>query len=261
MRKNLSNRLYIATICGRWQEIADEYGVGIELDFYCQAKNMDGDRGAKVKAIVHKILQKYHVGVMHAPFNELFPAAIDPLARRLAMDRLNSAASLALEFGVKKMVVHSGYVPFTYFKAWQVDSSIRFWHEFMADKPHDFEIAIENVLDDEPSMLVEIAKGINLHNVGLCLDVGHANIAQRVNPDTGVGQDGWLDAMAPYLKHLHIHNNDGTGDFHKDLGEGTLDIERLLDGVIDKCSHETTITVETLAGKESFKWLSDRGYI
>lgn len=110
-------------------------------------------------------------------------------------------------------------------------------------------------------MLVDIAKGVNLHNVGLCFDAGHANITQRVNPDTGVGQDEWLDAMAPYLKHLHIHNNDGTGDFHKDLGEGTLDIERLLDGVLEKCSPETTITAETLSGKESFKWLSERGYI
>ncbi len=261
MKKNILNRLHIATICGSWQEIADEYGVGIELDYYCQAENMDGDRGVKVKAMVQKALQKYRVGIMHAPFNELFPAAIDPLARDFAMNRLNMAASLALEFGIKKMVVHSGYVPFVYFKPWHVDRSIEFWKEFMADKPADFEIAIENVLDDEPSMLVEIAQGVDLSNVGLCFDVGHANITKRINPDISLGQDEWLDAMAPYLKHLHIHNNDGTGDFHKSFGEGTLDIERLLDGVLEKCDRNTTITAEILAEKDSFEWLAERGYI
>lgn len=261
MNRNIKDRLHIATICGHWQEIADEYGIGIELDYYCRAENMDGDRGAKVKAIVHKTLQQYHVGVMHAPFNELFPSAIDSRARKLAMDRLNEAASLALEFGVKKMVVHSGYVPFTYFKSWHVNRSIEFWQEFMADKPLDFEIAIENVLDDEPSMLVEIAKGVNLPNVGLCFDAGHANIMKRINPDICMEQDQWIDAMAPYLNHLHIHNNDGTGDFHKGFEEGTLDIERLLDGVIEKCSRDATITAEILAGKESFEWLAERGFV
>ena len=46
----------------------------------------------------------------------------------------------------------------------------------MADQPEDFEICIENVLDDEPDMMVAIAKGCDDPRIGLCYDVGHANI-------------------------------------------------------------------------------------
>ncbi len=254
MDRNIKSRLAIATICSKWKPIADEYGVNVELDQYCQAENMDGEKGVKVKAIIRKSLTEYNCTVLHAPFNELFPSAIDPMARQLSMDRFQQAAALALDFGIKKMVVHSGYVPFVYFKQWHIPRSIEFWTEFMADKPADFEIAIENVLDDEPDMLAEIAKGANDPRIGICYDVGHANIISEGS------QDQWLETLAPYLKHLHIHNNDGTGDFHKGLTEGTLDIERLLDRTISICSPETTITAEIFDAKESFEWLKEKGY-
>lgn len=255
MDRNIRSRLAIATICGKWREIADEYGVAIELDQYCQAENMDGEKGERVEAEIRKSLTKYRSFVLHAPFNELFPAAIDPKARNLAMERLRQAAALAMSFGIKKMVVHSGYVPFVYFKEWHVPRSIEFWTEFMSDMPADFEIAIENVLDDEPDMLAAIARGAGDPRIGLCYDAGHANIVSRQS------QDRWLETLAPYLKHLHIHNNDGTADDHRGFAEGSLDIERLLDGMLQKCFQNTTVTAEIFSAGESFEWLKGKGYI
>ena len=135
MDRNIQPRLAIATMCGKWQQIAEEYGVAIELDQYCQAENMDGTKGEKVEAVIRKSLEKYKGLVLHAPFNELFPAAIDPKARQLAMDRLQQAANLAIIYGVKKMVVHSGFMPHVYFKEWHIPRSVEFWTEFMEDKP------------------------------------------------------------------------------------------------------------------------------
>ena len=171
------------------------------------------------------------------------------------MMRFNQAAELALKYDIRKMVVHSGYVPFVYFKEWHIPRSVEFWTEFMADKPDDFEICIENVLDDEPDMLAEIARQADDPRIGLCYDIGHANIVSDRS------QDDWLDTMAPYLKHLHIHNNDGERDYHRGITEGSLDVERVLDGVLTKCTPETTITLEILAGKESFEWLKAQGYL
>ena len=91
--------------------------------------------------------------------------------------------------------------------------------------------------------------------IGICYDVGHSNIISEV------GQDQWLETLAPYLKHLHIHNNDGERDYHRALTEGTLDIERLLDGMIEKCPATTTVTAEILADGGSFDWLKEKGYI
>ena len=255
MATSLKDRIAIATICASWRKIADKYGMAIELDQYCQAENMEAPRREKVQAVIKKDLKTYRAPVLHAPFNELFPAAIDPRARALAMERFRDAAALALDLGVKRMVVHSGYVPFVYFKQWHIPRSVEFWTEFMADMPDDFEIMIENVLDDEPDMLAEIAKGVNDPRVGICYDVGHANVVSEV------GQDGWMETLAPYLKHLHIHNNDGKADYHRGFTEGTVDIAKILDDVIAIGREDITLTAELITGADSFDWLQEKGYL
>lgn len=253
--RNLKDRFAIATCCPSWKSIAEEFGVGIELDQFCQAKNMDGELATKLGAVIRKDLEQFRGMVLHAPFNELFPAAIDPKARELAMERYRQAADLAHAFGIKKMVVHSGWMPHVYFKEWHIPRSVEFWTELMADQPADFELCIENVLDDEPDMMAALAEGCADPRIGICYDIGHANI---VSPRD---QDDWLQTLAPHLKHLHIHNNDGEKDFHRGLTDGNLDIARLLEGVIEKCAPDTTITAEILADRESFLWLQEQGYL
>ena len=255
MNRDLKSRMAVATCCGKWRSIVSEFDVGIEMDQYCQAENMDGVHAEKVAESMRKDVETYRVLAIHAPFNELFPAAIDPKARDLAMSRYLMAADRAKALGVKKMVVHSGWVPFVYFKEWHIPRSVEFWSEFMAKQPDDFEIAIENVMDDEPYMMADLAKAIDDPRVGLCYDVGHANIVGDR------GQDEWMEVMTPYLKHLHIHNNDGKNDLHRGLDEGTLDIARILDRVITDCSSDVTVTAEILGGRESFVWLSEKGYL
>ena len=41
MEKNIRSRLFIATVCGEHSRIIDEYGIGVELDQFCQAEKMD----------------------------------------------------------------------------------------------------------------------------------------------------------------------------------------------------------------------------
>ena len=62
------------------------------------------------------LLAKARKCILHAPFSELFPAAIDLRARLLAMERLQQAAGYVVEYGAEKMVVHSGYVPLIFHK-------------------------------------------------------------------------------------------------------------------------------------------------
>lgn len=255
MGRDLRGRIAIATMCARWKQIADEYDLPVELDHYCQAQNLDGERGDKVAAAIAKDLENYRAMSLHGPFNELFPSAIDPEARAFAMKRFHQAADRAKQFGVKKMVVHSGWIPFVYFKEWHIPRSVEFWREFMEHQPDDFELCIENVLDDEPYSLVRIVEDIGDPRVGICYDVGHANIVSDAD------QDEWMDALIPHLKHLHIHNNDGSGDYHRGFDSGTLDIARVIDRVINECSEMTTVTAEILGGRESFEWLREKGYI
>ena len=251
----MRERLHIATVCSQHREILDRWGIGVELDQFCMAASMKGEARQAADREIAELKAVAGGMILHAPFNELFPAAIDPDARALAMRRFSEAAEIAAENGISRMVVHSGYVPFVYFKEWHRDRSVEFWEEFMADKPDDFIIMIENVLDDEPYMMAEIMERISNPNIRLCFDTGHALCVSKVPVSE------WLRVLAPYLGHLHIHNNDGQYDHHSALTEGLIDMESFLDDVIKLCSRDTTVTLETIDGLSSVEWLGKKGYL
>ena len=224
-------------------DLAKTYDLSIELDQFCTAMYMDGPEFAKYDAEVRLMLPR--AKVFHGPFNELAPCAIDPRVRQVSMDRYNQAFDLMWKYGLKKMVLHGGYVPLVYFKVWYVEQSIPFWKEFLADKPEDFELCIENVMEPEPSYLVDIVKGIDDPRCGLCFDSGHANVGQV----SQVPIEEWVRECGPYLRHLHLHNNDGVWDWHKNLAEGTIDMNLILD-VLDEVAPEASITFENIDDTE-----------
>ena len=57
----------------------------------------------------------------------------------------------------------------------------------------------------------------------ICLDLGHANTCASALPP-----ENWLRACAPYLSHVHLHNNQGDRDLHAALFDGVMDIAGLL---------------------------------
>lgn len=255
MNRNIKDRLYIATVCAEYEEIIEKYGIGVELDQYCQAERMDEYMYEETCAEIDGLLGKTQKCTLHAPFSELFPAAIDPKARILAMERLQQAAGFAVKYGADKMIVHSGYVPLVFFKEWHEDRSVEFWEEMMADRADGLKIVVENVMDDEPYMILRMIERIKNPDIKLCFDVGHAACVSKVPVEE------WLDVLAPYLGHLHIHNNDGVHDFHKPVFEGIVDMEAFLDKAISLCEPDTTFTIESLEGISSMEWLKVRGYL
>ncbi|MDO4745636.1 MAG: sugar phosphate isomerase/epimerase family protein [Bacillota bacterium] len=255
MKRNIKDRLYIATVCAEHKEIISKYGIGVELDQFCDPSAIDGKCAEEAREEINGLLGIADRCVLHAPFSELFPAAIDPKVRLVAMERLQQAAELAALYKAKKMIVHSGYVPLIFFKEWHEDRSVEFWEEFMAGREDGLVITVENVMDDEPYMMAKMMERIKNPNIKLCFDVGHAACISKVPADE------WLEVLAPYLGHLHIHNNDGTHDWHKPIFEGNVDMEKFLNLAIEKCAPDTTITIESLSGLTSMEWLKERGYI
>lgn len=263
----MRERLYIASVSQDAARLAAEYGIGLELDHYCTAENMDGPMAEQVhQQVLTEIDQAARERrgereeqlplIFHAPFNELHPAAIDPKIKAIAYQRYQQAYCLAKErYQIHKMIVHSGYMPYVYYKVWHQEKSVEFWERYMEDKPENFTICIENVLEDEPNMMVEIVEKLQRPNVKLCLDLGHANCMSRLPAEE------WIRVMGPRIGHLHIHNNDGTHDQHNALSKGTLDMERILEDIDRYCEKTATITIESLDGRASLQWLKQQGYL
>ena len=105
-----NHRFYLSTIAADAAGTARQYALGLEIAEYCTACNMD-EHFPETDAAVRKKLAGIARVTLHAPFNELFPCAIDPRARVLAADRFREAIALAKGYGAEKIVIHGGYNP------------------------------------------------------------------------------------------------------------------------------------------------------
>lgn len=244
--------LYISTTATDAPEIARQYGLGIEIAEYCTAWNMDAEFRSTDTALRSK-LEGIKGRVLHAPFNELFPCAIDPKARKLAEERYRQAIALAKRYGAGKVVIHGGYHPWMYYPEWYVEQSILFWKAFLKEDP-SVKIVLENVLEADPRWLVRILDEVDDDRLGMCLDIGH------VNAYSAVPVRKWLEICASHISHFHIHNNDGHSDQHNALDMGTIPVGEFLREANRVCPR-ATFTLEVMEGESSLRWLLDNGFL
>lgn len=243
-------QICISTIDARAASVAHGYGMGLEIAQYCTAWNMDA-QFEKTNAEVKAQLACADSRVLHAPFNELFPCAIDPEAAALAARRYRRAAELAADYGAEKLVVHGGFQPYMYYPQWYVEQSIRFWKDFLREAP-PVQIVLENVLESEPQGLIDIVRTVDDPRLRLCLDIGH------VNAYSGVSVGQWLRQSGAWITHFHLHNNDGSRDAHEALTDGSIDMPRFL-AEADALCPEATYTLELTDSEPSVKWLLESG--
>lgn len=243
-------RLFLSTIADDAVQTAREFGLGVELAQFCLAENMD-KTPPDVQASLDAALQVPR-RVLHAPFAELCPAAIDPLVRAVTRRRFLQAAALAKRYGAEKMVVHSGFIPLVYYPEWFAPQSAAFWREFLNDVD-GLTLCVENVMETSPDALRQIAEQVNDPRLRICFDVGHAFCQSgELAP--------WLDALAPYSSHVHLHNNHGTFDEHLGLPDGTLDMAAVI-RQLEALAPQATYTLEVRSARASVEWLLKEGLL
>ncbi|MCL2391848.1 MAG: sugar phosphate isomerase/epimerase [Oscillospiraceae bacterium] len=251
--KNISQRLYISTIAEDAAEKAREFSLGLEITEFCTAYNMDtcfDEFDAKARNKMQNVKRL----TFHAPFNELSPAAIDPLILDVAKKRLHQAWNIMQEYHIDTMIAHSGFLPHVYYEEWFVEKSVDFWLGFLSDKPKNFKLHLENVLESTPAMLIKIVQAVGDARLTLCFDIAHAAL---MGPDIPVVT--WAEQMAPHLGHIHLHNNHGQFDTHNALGDGIIDINAVLQKTA--VLPDITFTIETINANESLKWLEANGFL
>ena len=239
-------QIFISSIDQEARKAALEAGFGIEIAEYCTAWNMD-DEFAETDPIVRETLKEIENCVLHGPFNELFPCAIDRKVRALAAQRYRQAIALAKEYGAKKVVIHSGYYERLYYPVWFMEQSVVFWKEFFKEDP-GVEIVLENVFEEEPQMLLEIVKQENHPSFRICLDIGHVNAYSKIPVSE------WIECCSAWISHFHVHNNDTSRDSHSALEEGTIPMEAFFEQA-DRLCPGATYTLELIESEKSVQWM------
>ena len=271
-------KYYISTICDvtceetadgggklsyldRTMPLAVKYGTGIEIAEFCISENMDPEGFENVLPHVEACAEAVRDKVLHAPYNELYPMAIDSKVVDVARMRYDQAWQYCLRFGADKMIVHANYIEDLYYPTWFVSRHLAFWKEFLEKHPENVTICIENVLERTPDQLLEIVRKADDPRLRLCIDVGHANLSETAPED-------WVDACAPYISHYHIHNNTGPvtndrrsiGDRHSALGCGSIDMYALLQKA-ESLTPDATAAIESYDPESSVVWLKEKGFI
>ena len=251
MVKISKDNLYISTFSDNAISLARKYDLGLEINHTCISENLD-DIDKLIKDISVDV-RGFNKLIIHGPFTEIHPAAIDHRVKELGLERLNEAYEVAKAFNIRKMVVHNGWVPFIYFKEYQALKGAEFFKEYMDGK--NLTLAIENVLEDEPYMLKDMLDKIEDDRIGICLDIGHLNAASNIDVLE------WISVLGKYIKHFHLHNNYKDKDSHNILNDGTIDILKVLEKIDNICSEDTTFTIESRDTYGSIKFLEKEGLI
>ena len=264
---DIRERLCVATVGRDAVRLVKEYGLGIELDHFCWTENMDEPKAANVNKKIRNELSECGAKrrILHAPFQELFPCAIDPKIKAVALDRFEETMKLAHIYSASRIVVHTGFMPNLYYREWHYKKSVEFWTNFMQGKPDGYMLCIENVLEEDPDQMIELIDGINAreeeiggrHRYGICLDVGHA--AYRSN----VPVTEWIRRLGSRIVHTHLHNNDGTGDKHDvfDCKGAAFSMAEALAALEECAAEDVTHTIEALEPEPCLQWLGTHRYL
>lgn len=255
----MRDKLFICTFSDSAIDIIRENKLNIEINHTCISELLDPEKREELLKAIREDIEVSSAKrvILHGPFTEIIPAAIDYRARDFAMERLEEAYEVARDIGAESMVVHTGWMPEIYFKSWQAEKGAAFWQKFMEDKPANFKIHVENVLDNEPYMLADFMKFIDDPRISLCLDIGHAQAAG----DGSIDICEWIKILGPYIGHFHLHNNYGDRDAHNSFGDGSMDMNKVFAAISEFCRTDVTLTIESHNAAGSVKWLKENDYI
>ena len=216
-------------------------------------QSVEGEFKARVKEIhgtTNLVLS------LHAPLSDINIASVNERMWVESIRQIKECIESAYEFINDICVVHPGFfsplsIQMPEKAVQKAVDGLTTLCEFAAER--GLRIAVENLTSANmlmgryPNELVHIVRAVNVDNLGICLDVAHANTTKTL--------DEFLNIMANAedvaIIHLHASDNLGSDDLHLPLGKGNQDWKKVLNGINDH-DYEGLMVMElyTLEGGE-----------
>jgi sugar phosphate isomerase/epimerase len=139
-------------------------------------------------------------------------------SRRIdAMDEIKRALETAEHIPLRNVVVHLGERDDQWSPRTIEFATTALEHLGAFARPLGVRLLVENLLSEPttPEHLVAILEMGHLNNIGVCLDLGHANIT--------VGTAAAIATLGKRIASVHVHDNHGTKDEHLWPGSGNID--------------------------------------
>lgn len=177
---------------------------------------------------------------LHAPFSNFNPGSQRKRIRNLSLKTADQSLLLAEKLHARRIVFHPGLAYGDDEKKLNIwlENNLSFWPEFLLRAAEiNCTICIENIYATSPDIFIRLISLLDSPHIGHVFDIGHWNIF-------GTGKLlTWLNETAPYLKHMHLHDNHGERDEHLAVGQGSVPFSILFEWMKTTAS-PPTVTLE-----------------
>lgn len=241
--------------------LAEKYGFGFEYNDFFLPDILDAPPKTAEITARYKSCRLPERCTIHGAFLDVLVFSEDKEIREISRKRVVQSIEAAKKIGAEAVVFHTNHNPLltaeSYRKNW-LERNESFWREILSEYP-DTAVYMENMFDDSPDMLASLAERLSdIHNFGVCFDYAHA---ASFGSNTDI--DEWVKKLAPYVKHLHINDNDLKNDLHLAVGSGRIDWTEFKKYYLEYFS-ECTVLIETSdieAQKKSADFLKNIGIL
>lgn len=192
-----------------------QYRINPEISF--SSHSLDHFREDDYRRVAEALQEAGLRITFHAPFMDLRPGAIDPRIREASRERIGQVIALATYFRPAAIVCHPSFDSRYYVSSEEqwLENSLLTWRELLAAAGEiPVRLVLENVYEQGPRQLYRLLAALETPRCGFCFDTGHWQVFAR---DSLVF---WLECLHPFLRHVHLHDNNGEADAHLPVGEG-----------------------------------------
>lgn len=242
----------------RMSSLADTYNCAFEYNDFYMPDIMDNPaRQEDIITYYGSYRNGFGQDTIHGAFFDVTIHSYDPLIRDASKKRVLQSMEIASRMGVRGVVFHTGrifgYRNQEYLDNWEETNAAFFTG--IADKYPKQQILMENMFDEAPDILAGLAKRMRgIENFGICLDYAHAAISECSCRE-------WIEMLAPFIRHIHINDNDLKNDQHRPVGSGQIDWQEY-DDLVRKHNINASVLVEVNgfeAQRASLQYMQQNG--
>jgi sugar phosphate isomerase/epimerase len=225
-----------------WESYLERFvknGLNPEIGF--DAASLDRYTSREFRSIAGVLLERGLSITVHGPFMDLSPGSPDPAVRAITRHRFEQILPAVAALRPKTVVCHTGFDRKRYetIKTAWIEHSLEFWHWFGGClRDEGSRLMLENVYEKEPDELLVLLKALESPGVGFCFDIGHQNAFGKAAVGT------WLETLGPFLREIHLHDNNGDADQHLAPGKGRADFQTLFEFLKSSGIEQPILTME-----------------
>ena len=208
---------------GRLEEsaaLAEEFGAAFEYDdFYQPAVYEDEREVERVIAAYLSLERDRSRDTLHGVFFDIKPNSMDSAIAQRSRALMRQSLAIANRLGVRGVTLHSdiyGGMRLSIPPEVWLNAAEALFRQLCAENP-GLDVWLENTIEQEPEQLLALARRMeDVPNFGLTFDLAHASLSPTP-------ARAWLEQLGPYVRHVHLNDNDLYADRHWPVGKGSID--------------------------------------